>query len=322
MRCLLIGSGGIGQRHARALRALARDVEIVALRSGHGGPLPNGVVDREIVSRDQALTLKPDCVIVANPASRHAESAAPFIAAGIPVLLEKPVTIDAVSADTLRNAARDNTRVLVAHVLRHDPALAKFRDVLKQGAIGRLVTLHLEAGQALANWRPRQDVMRSISARAETGGGVMFELSHEVDSARWLLGEVETVCALAATCGEPRIEVEDAALISLRSASGAIALVQIDMARGAALRRYRAIGTEGTLTWSSEEGSVHLEKIGEARVISVTPLARDDLFLRQMEHFLAVMRGEASPLCSLEDGVRTLSVVLDARRKAGLDVAA
>lgn len=320
MRCLLIGLGSIGKRHIRALRSVSPDVEIVAYRSANGAPDPSGLVDREIHDRAAILDAKPDLAIIADPAPQHAESAAPLITAGIPVLLEKPVATDQDGIAKLQAASRNNKRVLVGYVLRHDPGLMCFRDSIAGGKIGRLLMLDLEAGQALADWRPGADPRRSISAKAETGGGVLFELSHEIDGGRWLLGgDVEVVDAAAGSLGDLRLPVEDTAVVLLRSSSGAAATVRIDMARRVAARRYRAVGTGGTLEWDAGKGTVTLETSEGAAVIHQGSPDRDALFRTQMQHFLAVARGEAEPLCTLDDGIDTLALVLAARRKAGLE---
>jgi len=321
MRCLLVGSGNIGQQHIRALRSVVQNVEVIALRSGRGGMIAPGLVDREVRDRSAALASNPDFAIVADPAPCRPESAAPLISANIPVFLEKPIACDAAGMTILQAAAASNRRVLVGYVLRHDPSLLKFRETLQAGVIGRLLTLQLETGQALGDWRPGRDPMQSISAKPETGGGVLFELSHEIDAARWLLGELEVTHAVAGTLGELKMTVEDTALVLLRSERGATVTVQIDMARGMPTRRYRAVGTQATLTWDAGDGSVRLEADGAARTIYQGPVDRAALFRKQMQHFLAVVNGETRPVCALEDGAKTLAAVLDARRMAGLAAA-
>ncbi|MBM3584961.1 MAG: Gfo/Idh/MocA family oxidoreductase [Alphaproteobacteria bacterium] len=318
MRCLLVGSGHIGRRHARALRTLAPGTEVVALRSGRGGALPDGVADREVHAFADALALRPDCAIVADPAPCHPASAAPLLAKGIPTLVEKPLAADAAGADALRAAAAAPDRVLIGYLLRHDEALTRFRAALASGEVGGLVSLHLEAGGALAGWRPGMAPERQISARPETGGGVLFELSHEIDAARWLLGEIVESHVIADRRGTPRLAVEDAAILLLRCQGGPVS-VQIDMARARSTRRYRAVGTRGTLVWTAEDGTLRLEEPGGIRTLHDRTPEPDERLRRQMAHFLAVVRGEAASLCTLDDGIAALKAVLDLRRKAGLD---
>jgi predicted dehydrogenase len=319
MRCVLVGLGSIGKRHVRALRAVVPDVEIVALRSGRGEIAAAGLVDREIHDRGSVLDAKPDFAIVADPASQHAESAAPLISAGIPVLLEKPIACDAVGMAALQAASRNNTRVLVGYVLRHDPGLTTFRDAILTAKIGRLLLLDLEAGQALADWRPGQDPARSISAKPETGGGVLFELSHEIDAACWFLDDVDVVHAVANSLGELRVPVEDTAALLLRSRTGSIATVKIDMARRVGMRRYRAVGTAGTVQWDAGTATVSMETEQGTQLLYQGSPDRDAVFRKQIQHFIDVANGKAKALCTLEDGAKALAVVLDARRKAGLD---
>ena len=74
--------------------------------------------------------------------------------------------------------------------LRFLPSLQRLKDLIAQGVIGRIVRASFEAGQWLPDWRPRQDYRKSYSADPDSGGGVLFDLIHEIDAAYWILGDL------------------------------------------------------------------------------------------------------------------------------------
>ena len=103
--------------------------------------------------------------------------------------------------------------LMVGYNFRFYPPLQAMRQALVEGCIGRLISLRAEAGQYLPDWRPGSDYRQGASARRELGGGVVLELSHELDYIRWLGGEVESVGALVGKLSDLEIEVEDTAEI-------------------------------------------------------------------------------------------------------------
>lgn len=319
MRCLLIGTGSIGRRHIRCLRELEQEVTVIALRSGKGGHVPDGLVDVEVRTIEDALSLKPDCAIIANPAPWHAGYAASLLDAGLAVFIEKPIATVRAEAEILRDAAGRNGKAVVGYVLRHDPGFSAFATACRSEVVGQVYSAQFECGQALEDWRPQIDPATSISARRETGGGVLFELSHEIDAARCVLGDLECTHAVAKRCGRIVKDVEDLAIIFLQAASGIPATVHIDMLRRPSMRQYCAFGTQGTLIWNATEGYVAVNRANEWEELYRIPPDRDDLYRRQMRHFLSVVREEAEPICSVDDGFATLEVVLQARQAAGLE---
>ena len=81
--------------------------------------------------------------------------------------------------------------VVVGCNLRYMPSLQRVQEVLRRGVLGRIVRAQFEVGQNLAQWRPGRELGTSYSACAEQGGGVLLDLVHEVDLARWMLGPLE-----------------------------------------------------------------------------------------------------------------------------------
>lgn len=322
MRFLIAGLGSIGRRHLRNLRALGQ--EDILLYRTHRSTLPDEELAGLPVETDlqAALARRPDAVIVSNPTALHLEVAIPAARAGCHLLLEKPVSGNLDRVDELQEALEaGGGQALVGFQFRFHPGLRRAAQLLVQGAIGRPLSARAVYAEYLPGMHPWEDYRMSYSARADLGGGVMLTLCHPLDYLRWLLGEVVDVWAFTGQPNDFDLPVEDTAEIGLRFAGGAIGSVHLDYNRRPPAHHLEITGTGGVLRWDNADGNVSCYRAeGRAPAWERYPTGenfeRNDMFLDEMRHFLQVVRGEAAPLCSLEDGIRALRLVLAARDAA------
>lgn len=330
MKFLIVGLGSIGRRHFRNLLALG-EREIVLVRSGRS-TLPDDELSGFPVETDLTLALRrhrPDAVIVATPTALHLESAIPAAESGAAVLLEKPVAHRLDGLDRLREAARYNDgRILVGFQFRYHPTLNKARELVQSGALGQVLTVHAHWGEYLPQWHPWEDYRQSYAARADLGGGVVRTLTHPLDYLRYLLGEVQDLQAFHGHISPLELDVEDVAEIGVRFACGAIGGLHLNYFQRPPVHRLEIVGTQGTLRWDNADGVLHFwrAEVPFGEYCAETPVYREevfsppagfernDLFLAQMRHFLDVVRGQAVPRCTLEDGIRALELALLAVR--------
>lgn len=327
MKFLIVGLGSIGRRHFRNLLALG-ERDIVLLRSGKA-TLPDDELAGFPVEHDLNVALerhRPDAVIVSTPTALHLDVAVPAAEAGAAILLEKPVSDRLEGLDALRAAARKNGgRILVGFQFRYHPTLNKARELIASGALGQVLTVHAHWGEYLPQWHPWEDYRQSYAARADLGGGVVRTLTHPLDYLRYLLGEIQDVKAFCGHLSPLALDgVEDVAEIALRFERGPLGGLHLNYVQRPPSHRLEIVGTQGTLRWDNADGVLHFWQaevpFGEYRaeppaypVTTFAPPAgfeRNDLFLAQMRHFLDVVRGEAAPRCTLEDGIRALELAL------------
>ncbi len=323
MRFLIAGLGSIGRRHLRNLLALGQR-DIVLYRT-HRSTLPDdelAVFPTETDLQRALERYRPDAVIVANPTALHLEVAIPAAEAGCHLLLEKPIAHDLEGVDALRQAvAESGVRVLVGFQFRFHPTLRQVKAWLAEGAIGRPLFVRAHWGEYLPDWHPWEDYRQGYAARADLGGGVVRTLCHPLDYLRYLLGEAELVWAAADHLSDLELQgVEDTAEIALRMQGGVWGSVHLNYHQRPPSHWLEVLGTEGTIRWDYTTGEARLWRAA-SRAWDVAPLPpgweRNAMFLAEMEHFLAVVRGEAEPVCTLEDGIRTLALALEALRRAG-----
>ncbi|NPA92830.1 MAG: Gfo/Idh/MocA family oxidoreductase [Chloroflexi bacterium] len=318
MRFLIAGLGSIGRRHLRNLIALGEH-DIVLYRT-HRSTLPDDELAAFPTETDlqRALThYRPDAVIVANPTAHHLDVAIPAAQAGCHLLIEKPIAHDLRGVDALQRAVEANhVRVLVGFQFRFHPTLNAVRGWLAEARIGKPLFARAHWGEYLPDWHPWEDYRQSYAARADLGGGVVRTLCHPLDYLRYLLGEAEVVWAHTGNLSPLELQgVEDFAEIGLWFASGAEASVHLDYFQRPPQHWLEIEGTQGTIRWEYASGEA-LALAADKTVLASASLPpsweRNTMFLDEMRHFLAVVRGEAFPRCTLEDGVRALALALDA----------
>lgn len=325
MKFLIAGFGSIGRRHLRNLLAQARttaqgEEEIVLLRSNRS-TLPDDEIARFAVETDlkAALAHHPDAVIISNPTALHLDVAIPAAEAGCAILLEKPVSHSLERIAEFRAAVqRGGARVLVGFQYRFHPTLLRAAQLLAEGAIGTPLSARAHWGEYLPGWHPWEDYRQGYAARADLGGGVILTLCHPFDYLRMLLGDVSALWAFASNKGLG-LPVEDSAEIGLQFASGAAGTIHLDYLQQPAAHTLEIVGSASTLRWNNADATLSLYRPESSTWQTELPpegFERNWLFIEEMRNFLAVARGEASPLCTLEDGICALQLALHARESA------
>ncbi len=322
-KILIVGLGSIGKRHLRIARALYPNADIRVLR--HAGPSATPeFADGCLVDMADALRFAPDAAVIANPAPFHLGTALPLARAGIHLLIEKPLAAESMGVqELLEEEALQRTVVMVGYNLRHLPSLQAFRQLLNEGNIGPLWSVRAETGQYLPSWRPGADYRDGVSAQRRLGGGVLLELSHEIDYLRWIFGEICWVQATLRRQSSLEIDVEDTAHLLLgfgdsEEGGGLTARLDMDFIRRDSTRQCIALGKGGSLRWDGLAGTVDVfgPEMKSWRNVRTLPHERDDSYISQWHHFAAcILRGER-PLVSAVDGAVTLAVIEAARRSS------
>lgn len=318
-RFAVVGSGSAGRRYLRLLREVRPSAELVLVSSGLGGrdDVPSEATTT-VVSVHEAVQLGLTAAIVASPAPRHVEQALVLIASGCPTLVEKPIAADSSESEVLIAAASGSGTVVgVAYTLRFDLAAQHFRSLLVDRGVGTLLQARIECGSYLPDWRIGVDYHSTVSARADLGGGVLLELSHEIDYCRWFFGEVDHVQGSLSNSGDLAIDVEEAAHVLLRMRSGLAIVLIIDFHRRVARREVVVQATSGEYQWDALSNRVASTLVGGKMDVRSFTQNRDDIFRRQLVDFLRRAKLGLQPVVGVGDAFETLRTV-DAIRLSGL----
>ena len=192
----IVGYGSIGQRHAKNFRAAGVDVALVTKQSADGWDVFSDVAS-------MLASFQPDAVMISNRTSDHLIAMTDLNRAGFKglVIVEKPVF-----AKTENSGAFGFKDVRVAYNLRFHRVLQDLHSRL-QGQ--KIVSAHAYVGQHLSTWRPHSDYRKGYSAKTDEGGGVLLDLSHELDYLQWLFGRFTKAVGHGGHFSELEIQTED-----------------------------------------------------------------------------------------------------------------
>lgn len=322
-RILIVGHGSIGKRHLRIVSESLPNATIMVFRHEPTTDIPE-MANLVASSMSEVRSFAPQAAIVANPAPFHLGIAKALVDMGCHLLIEKPISDKSGGVeDFLETARAAGVICQVGYNLRYLPSLLHFRDLINDGLVGKPLSVRCEIGQYLPSWRPDTDYRTGVSARSDLGGGVLLELSHEVDYLHWIFGEVDWVSSWVGNVGDLDIDVEDTAYLILGFKSKGlskpvIANLNLDFIRRDTTRICTVIGTDGSLRWNGLNGVIDIYKSGSNRwdEYVVIPHQRDDSYRAQWDHFLSSTAGCKEPLVDGKAGFEVLKIVEAAKVSA------
>jgi predicted dehydrogenase len=318
-----VGSGNISLRHFKLAKELIPRAEIRRLRRVHSID-SSGDLPEDIFSIDDAISFAPQLAVICNPSTNHLEFAEIMSQLGAHLLIEKPLAHSTEGViEFLERCDDRGSLLLLGYNLRFSQSLKFFRDSIMSNLVGRPISVRCEVGQYLPNWRPNRDYRSTVSARKEFGGGVLLELSHELDYLRWIFGEISWVRATFGRFSELEIDVEDTALLTLGFANVTsnhllIASLNMDFVRHDTTRVCTVIGEKGSLRWDGIRGRVSLFEQG-AEDWSTLYSKESDLDDSYREEWLSLLKSVDENTSSEivgHDGLRVLQIIEAAHASA------
>ena len=327
-RIAVAGAGYIGLAHIEVIRNNPLcTLSAIADPSPASRDFAASVGARHFQTLDELLAQdRPDGLVLATPNALHVPQALQCLAQGVPILLEKPIAPTLAEAMKLVEAVESQQgKILIGHHRAHSPIMAKAREVIASGELGKLVAV-----TGSATFYKPDSYFADGPWRKEPGGGpLLLNMIHEVHNLRILCGEIVAVQAFASHATR-EFAVEDTVAISLQFASGALGTFMLsDTAASARSWEqtsqenkaypsyddedcYVVTGTRGSLsiptmrlkTYPRPEDSSWWKPFESSTVAMV----RDDPLKHQIAHFVEVIQGQAEPLVSARDGMLNLRV--------------
>jgi len=227
----IIGCGMIAEFHTRAINEIenARVVAAWSRNPSNGEKIARLAKGGCAIHDDlDALLAQPglDVVCVCTPSGAHMEPAVRAARAGKHVVVEKPLEITLARCDSIIGACETaGVRLCTIFPSRFTPANLRLKEAIALGRFGRLTL-----GDTHVKWWRTQQYYDSGGWRGtwqlDGGGALMNQAIHNVDLLYWLMGDVVSIMAMAATLAHERIEVEDTAVAALRFRNGALGVIE------------------------------------------------------------------------------------------------
>jgi len=314
LRVGIIGAGWIGQHHAARWRRLP--VQLVGFYDLHAEAAQRAVEvygGQRFASVEQLLQAV-DVVQVCTPTVHHKEYVLQAAGTGKHVFCEKPLARHLMDARAMIAACeRAGVRLFVGQVLRFFPQYVRAKELVDAGVIGRPATIRLVRAAGHPAVSEARAWFRSVEA---TGGCVLEGGVHDLDFARWVLGDVERVQARGLTYRADLPVVGDHVLATLRFVSGAIGHVEESwmVTDGRFRQRFEISGDHGSLIYDSlppEPVTISLRSESRPALLPAEPLhPSDDPYYRQLAHFVECLQNDREFAVTPTDGLEAMRLSL------------
>ena len=314
LRIGMVGAGWIGQLHATRWRRLP--VNLVGFYDTNADAARHAasVYGGQSFSSIERLMHAVDVVHVCTPTVYHKEYVLEAAAQRKHVLCEKPLARHLADAQEMIAACeKSGIRLFAGHVLRFFPQYAHARHLVQQGAVGRpgMVRLLRAAGH------PAVSEARAWFKSVDNTGGCMLEGGvHDLDFARWAIGEVDHVFARGLTYRRDLAILGDHALATLRFTNGAIGHVEQSwmVTDGRFRQQFEIAGDQGMLSYDSlppEQFAIALRAEIRPALLPSEPLSPgDEPYYRQLEHVVDCLLRDREFAVSPQDGLEALRLSL------------
>ena len=309
MKILIAGLGSIGKRHLSALQKI-EGVEVAALRTGKGTLKEKSDI-KEFYSIEQALEYKPDGVLIANPTSKHVETALPFLEKGIKVLIEKPID-NSISESKKLEAYKEN--ILVAYCMRFFPLNSFIKDLYAKENIFKI---SFQRSFYLPKMHPYADYRTEYAAKKELGGGVIRTFSHEIDMMIDWFGEPVSITGITDKISHLEMDTDDFAFFTAKTKKGGRINFELDFFAPVNVNVGEAFTEKGKYFWDIKGIQFTGYNESEPReLLKYEENIFDVMYLNQIKDFIGFINDIPSINATYNSAIQVLEIIekIDAKQ--------
>lgn len=303
MNVLVIGLGSIARKHLSALKQIAPEASIYALRSSAEAIPEPSVTSIFDLSK---IPVQPDFVIISNPTHLHEQAIESCVDFGVPLFIEKPVISDLSKAEKLQELLQQHSiPTYVACNLRFHPVIEFVKQYMaKENPVINEVNVY--CGSYLPEWRPGKDFRKVYSANKNMGGGAHLDLIHELDYTCWIWGMPAETIAIKRRVSSLQIDAIDTASYHLLYPKFT-AHVTLNYFRRDAKREIEIVGESETITANLIKHTVTTNNGKE--LFRAEPDIKIT-YQNQLAYFIQQIRNKLPLMNDFNEAVETLKIAL------------
>ena len=295
MKVLIIGFGSIGRRHFEILSTFDNVTSI-------------GVVSKQSLANIQSYSnlenIKDlniyDYFIIASETVKHFEQLK-YICSKVEhkkILVEKPLY------NKEHEKIETTNKIFTAYNLRFHPILEKLTELLSKENI---YYANVICGQYLPTWRPEQDYRNSYSADINQGGGVLRDLSHELDYITWLFGDIKKLDAINTKISDLEINSDDIFTAIGISDRNIIINVSMDYISKTPMRRLIIHTKTHTIEADMIKNTIALSGGNKnSETIECQSIDRNYTYTKMHE---AILNSAYENICSFDEGSKIVNII-------------
>jgi scyllo-inositol 2-dehydrogenase (NAD+) len=314
----LIGTGRLGNMYAEFLTTRVLNANLVACADiiseratlcSEKFDIPKAYFSHQEINDDKKL----DAIIITATTSNHKEIVLDAAEKGIPVFCEKPMSLSIEDARIMESAIKKHgVFYQQGYMRRFDTGFAAAKKKIDDGVIGTPVVFR---GSSRDPYLPTLEYLYPHNS----GGQILDQAVHDIDIARWYMGDISTVYSIGGVLAFPEAEKAgdtDNVIMAMKFESGCLG--EIDISRNGVYGydiRAEVLGTKGALKIGYLRETPVLVMTTQGVTHDVVPYFPErfcDAYVTQLNDFLKNLTNGLDPMVTIEDGIAGLQVAIAA----------
>ena len=314
-RIIIFGFGSISRKYVRLIKKNFPDIEVFIISAGNINIYREiNLIDGYYIDHSNIKELKPDGIIIASPATQHLSDTLNCLDLNIPILIEKPISNSLKNIYNFQNKILEKkSKILIGYVLRYSNNANLFKKNISNHNLGDLLFARVTCSSYLPDWRPGQDYRRTVSASSKYGGGVLLELSHEIDYANWFFGPFLKVQSVLKNSGTLDIDVEDTADLILTNKEGMNVVIHLDFCSRLPARKCKLYGSKATMNLDFLDKKIEIVNPKLETLLFNKEDESDNMFVNQLDYFLKGVFRKDSIKNNVDDSIEALKIIESAK---------
>ena len=294
-KALIIGFGSIGRKHSQILSKLLGKNNIYVLTQ------QDDIEFNSFNSFDKINSLDPDYIVVASETSLHLKHVLSLerMCRQKVVLIEKPL-FDGNGGENF-----NNNHYLVAYNLRFHSLINLLKEKLNKQ---KIITAQAICHSFLPDWRKNVRYQESASASISKGGGVLLDLSHEIDYMQYIFGDLSIHYSINEKVSNLEIETDDYLFISGELNKGGMFNIETSYFSRNKRRKIFIETSSFSIELDIINSQIKIFEDNTEEIISEENYSLEDTYIDQHK---AILSGDFSKICTLSEGLRTMEIIAE-----------
>ena len=317
---IIVGYGNIAKRHENLLNKILPNAKIKFFRRKKNVKIKKSY--KFLFTINDVKNFLPDLIVIANPSSHHITVGNRFIQFKVPFFIEKPISNNFNDAKKFLDiCSKKGIKVFVGYNLIFSKSLQILKKLITQKKLGKINLINVETGYNIKLWRKNINYKNTASSQKKLGGGVLLELSHEINYLQWLFGNIKKIDAFYTKLSSLNIDVEDYANLRIffekkKYSKKLFANVGLDFFRKEKKRTLLIIGEKTTLRWDGVLGKVDIYDVKQLKWKNIYTNVKDldNSYIHQWYYFFNLLKNN-SKITSSNDALKTLLIIKKIRKK-------
>lgn len=328
MKFLVIGLGSMGKRRIRNLQYLKKkDIIGWDLKVNRRKECEDKYKIKTYENINEALTKKPDAIIISTPPNHHLEYQLLATKNKIHFFCEAGIFTNGI-ADLIKMIKKQKIIAAPSATWRFNDSIKKIRELVKKEKIGNIVAFTYHMGQYLPDWHPWENISKFYVGKRKTSA-TREMVPFELEWLTWIFGDINKISCMKDKISNLKVNIDDVYQLIFQFKSGIIGHLLVDVISRSPTRIIRVVGEKGTIYWDWMEDIVRLYDSNKGKWFEFEEkkgfkengyAAKENMYIGEIDNFINAINGKEKYIYSLEEDLKILSLLEAAEESAEKEV--